>query len=146
MNTEHQIKFQHVHKASTFKLYKSYCCTKGMHWDKIEVVLPPLRTPATYASLIFFILLVWKRPPKDERNFSLFRGKSGGQGGGLLLSVKKGRNLAGPFPFVDFFFFFFRLDNGNGDFPEYHQVSVSESDSGWWWLEKWITHAHIIKG
>jgi hypothetical protein len=30
---------------------------KGMHRDKIEVVLPPLRTPAAYASLILLFYM-----------------------------------------------------------------------------------------
>jgi hypothetical protein len=99
---------------------------KGMHRDKIEVVLPPLRTPAAYASLILLFYM-------SEMSF---------QGREKFLPFSREKRWSPPFGgkkreiWQDRFLLLilvpllFRPDNGNGDFPEYHQVSLSESNSG----------------
>jgi hypothetical protein len=71
---------------------------KGMHRDKIEVVLPPLRTPAAYASLILLFYMSENVLPRTREISPFFEGKE------VVSSFrgKKERNLAGPFPFVDF--------------------------------------------
>ena len=74
-----------------------------MHRDKIEVVLPPLRTPAAYASLILLFYMSENVLPRTREISLFFEGKEV-----VSFRGKKERNLAGPFPFVDFGSFSFQ--------------------------------------